>query len=153
MADHANVRDTERRPLVATYAGFVGLGLVNSRMGVAWPAMRDTFGLPIDALGVLLIGSMAGYMIASGSSGRLSVRLNLGVVLALSSGITALALLGTGAAPSWSMLIVLSVLTGLGAGAIDVLDPAHEAQVTKKMREDAVRGVLESLHHCIESEA
>jgi fucose permease len=105
--------------LVLAYAGFVALGLANSLMGVAWPAVRATFGLPIDALGVLLIGNTTGYMIASAGSGRLISRLSIGGVLALSCGVAALSLLGSGSALVWAVLIGLSVTAGLGGGAID----------------------------------
>jgi fucose permease len=105
--------------LLLAYAGFIALGLSNSLMGVAWPAVRATFGLPIDALGVLLIGNTVGYMIASAGSGRLIARLSIGGVLALSCGIAALSLLGSGSAPVWAVLIGLSVTAGLGGGAID----------------------------------
>jgi sugar phosphate permease len=83
-------RRTEWLTLGLAYAGFVGLGRINSRHNLAWPAMRATFGLPIDALGVLLIANTVGYGLASAGSGRLATRLNLGVVLALGCGIARL---------------------------------------------------------------
>jgi fucose permease len=121
------VRRTEWLTLALAYAGFIGLGLVNSRLNVAWPAIRATFGMPLDALGVLLIGNTIGYMIASAGSGRLGARLNLGVVLALGCGAAGMGLIGTGAAPSWIVLVALSVLIGMGAGAIDASLNAHAA--------------------------
>jgi fucose permease len=105
--------------LVLAYTGFVGLGLINSLMGVAWPSIRDTFGLPLDALGVLLIGSTAGYMLASAVSGRLMSLLNTGTMLAVSCCVAALALLATGSAPFWLLLVVLGFVSGLSGGAID----------------------------------
>src|SRR5690349_17139245 len=74
-------------PLVLAYAGFVGLGLVNSRLGVAWTAMRATFGMPIDAISVLLFAQLAGSVVVSASSGRLTAWLNIGVMSAWSCGI------------------------------------------------------------------
>jgi fucose permease len=127
MADHTTVRLTNRLTLGLAYAGFIGLGLVNSRLNVAWPALRATFGMPIDALSVLLIGNSVGYVIASASSGRLSARLNLGVVLALGFGIATVALLGSSFAPSWTVLVILSVLAGLGAGMIDASENTYAA--------------------------
>src|SRR3954451_235323 len=105
--------------LLLAYAGFVALGLSNSLMGVAWPSMRTTFGLPLDALGVLLIGNTTGYMIASAVSGRLMALMNVGTLLAVGCGLAAAALLSTGAAPSWPMLVVLGFAAGLSGGAID----------------------------------
>ncbi|HEU5015906.1 MAG TPA: MFS transporter [Roseiflexaceae bacterium] len=114
--------------IVLAYAGFVALGLANSVMGVAWPSVRATFGMPIDALGIVLIGNTAGYMIASASSGRLIARLHMSVVLALSCGIVAVSLIGSGSAPAWLVLVLLSFTTGLGAGAIDAGLNAYAAE-------------------------
>src|SRR6266540_3655842 len=92
--------------LLLAYAGFVALGLTNSLMGVAWPSIRNTFGLPLDALGVLLIGNTIGYMIASAVSGRLMAFMNVGTLLACGCGLAAAALLATGGAPAWPVLVV-----------------------------------------------
>jgi fucose permease len=97
------VRPTRRTGLLVlllAYAGFVGLGLSNSLMGVAWPSVRDTFGQPQDALGVYLIGNTLGYMIASSFSGRLLARLGAGTTLMLSGGLASVSLLGAGGAPA-----------------------------------------------------
>jgi len=119
LPSSAAVRNAVLVTLLLAYAGFIALGLANSLMGVAWPAVRATFGLPIDALGILLIGNTVGYMLASAGSGRLIARFSIGGVLALSCGIAALSLLGTGSAPVWALLIGLSVTAGLGGGSID----------------------------------
>src|SRR5215213_10996111 len=105
--------------LLLAYAGFVALGLSNSLTGVAWPSIRTTFGLPLDALGVLLIGNTTGYMIASAVSGRLMALLNVGILLAGGCGLAAAAMLATSAAPAWPVLVVLGFVTGLSGGAID----------------------------------
>jgi len=105
--------------LLLAYAGFIGLGLSNSLMGVAWPSVRATFGQPLDALGIFLIGNTAGYMIASSFSGRLLARMSAGPLLALSCGLAAISLLAAGAAPSWPALVALGFVAGLSGGAID----------------------------------
>src|SRR5262245_17009645 len=124
----APARRTVLLTLLLAYAGFVALGLTNSLMGVAWPSVRATFGLPIDALGVLLIGNTAGYMLASASSGRLIARLTIGVVLVMSSGIVGAALFGIAGAPFWILLVMLSFISGLGGGAIDTGLNAYAAE-------------------------
>ena len=105
--------------LLLAYTGFIALGLANSLMGVAWPSVRATFRMPIDALGIVLIGNTAGYMMASASSGRLIARLHIGGVLAVSCCVAAGSLLGLGGAPFWAVLVALSFTSGLGCGAID----------------------------------
>src|SRR5579859_6386657 len=92
-----------RRAVLVTvllaYAGFIGLGLINSLIGVAWPAIRSTFGLPIDALGAVLVCNTIGYMVASAASGQILARLNVGLMLAISCGIATVSLIGISSAP------------------------------------------------------
>lgn len=105
-------------PVLAALA-FVSLGLPDGLVGVAWPSIRASFGLELDALGVLLVAATIGYVASSFSSGRLLAHLNLGTVLAVSCGLTAAGLLGYATAPSFPAMVALGVLLGLGAGAID----------------------------------
>lgn len=102
-----------------TYAGFFSLGLPDGLLGVAWPAMRATFGLPLSALGSLLALFTAGYLLSSFFSGWLLARVNVGSLLALSCLGTSASLFGYSIAPSWWILIAFGLLGGLGAGAID----------------------------------
>lgn len=105
--------------LLLAYVGFISLGLPDSVIGVAWPSMRRTFGLPLDALGPYFVVATAGYFLSSFNSGRLVNRWGVGLVLAVSSLITALSLLGYALSPLWIIIVSLSFLGGLGAGAID----------------------------------
>lgn len=105
--------------IALVYLGFVSIGLPDGLLGVAWPSMRRSFGLPLDALGSLLVMYTAGYLISSFSSGRLLARLSVGVLLALSCLATGVSLLGYAAAGRWWMVMALGTLAGLGAGAID----------------------------------
>jgi fucose permease len=101
------------------FLGFVSLGLPDGLLGVAWPAIRGTFALPIDALGSLLVMFTAGYLASSFASGRLLARMNVGTLLALSCLATGVSLLGYALAPTWWVMVALAALAGLGAGAID----------------------------------
>ncbi len=101
------------------YLGFVSIGLPDGLLGVAWPSIRAFFGLALDALGALLVMFTIGYLLSSFSSGRLLLHINVGSLLALSCLVTAGSLLGYALSPQWSMMVVLGMLAGLGAGAID----------------------------------
>jgi fucose permease len=101
------------------FLGFVSLGLPDGLTGVAWPSMRAYFGLPLDALGGLLVSYTAGYLVSSFGSGRMLAHLNVGAVLALSCLATGLSLLGYAGARHWWLVIAFGTLAGLGAGAID----------------------------------
>jgi fucose permease len=112
-------RQTGLLLVVLAYLGFMSIGLPDGLLGVAWPSIRAFFGLPLDALGALLVMFTIGYLLSSFSSGRLLMRINVGSLLALSCLATAASLLGYVLAPTWSMIVVLGMLAGLGAGAID----------------------------------
>jgi fucose permease len=105
--------------IILVYLGFVSIGLPDGLLGVAWPAMRASFNLPLDALGGLLVMYTAGYLIASFSSGRLLHRFTVGTLLALSCLATGVSLLGYALASEWWIVMLLAALAGLGAGAID----------------------------------
>ncbi|HBA85560.1 MAG TPA: MFS transporter [Verrucomicrobia bacterium] len=105
--------------LLIAYVGFISLGLPDGVLGVAWPSIRRGFGLPLDALGSFFLVATAGYLFSSFNSGRAVARVGVGMVLALSSLITALGLLGYALSPSWWIMVTLSFFAGLGAGAVD----------------------------------
>jgi fucose permease len=105
--------------LLIAYVGFISLGLPDGVLGVAWPSIRRSFGLPLDALGPFFIIATAGYLVSSFNSGRAVARMGVGLVLALSSLVTALGLLGYAVSPAWWIMVALSFVAGLGAGAVD----------------------------------
>ena len=105
--------------VVLAYLSFVSLGLPDGLNGVAWPSIRETFGLPIDALGGLLVTFTLGYLTSSFGSGRLLARMSVGTLLAASCLATAVSLTGYALASAWSVMVGFAVLAGLGAGAID----------------------------------
>lgn len=109
------------RSLLALLAflAFISLGLPDSILGVAWPSIRRDFGLPLDALGLLLGFATAGYLTSSFMSGRILRTLPIGSVLALSTAAAAAALLGFALAPGWPVMVAFGFLAGLGGGAID----------------------------------
>ncbi|HMV84332.1 MAG TPA: MFS transporter [Blastocatellia bacterium] len=105
--------------IALVYLGFVSIGLPDGLLGVAWPSMRRRFGLPLDALGSLLVMYTAGYLISSFGSGRMLARVSVGTLLALSCLATGVSLLGYATTGRWGMVMGLGTLAGLGAGAID----------------------------------
>ena len=101
------------------YIAFISLGLPDGLLGVAWPEMRISFSLPLDALGIILIGSTTGYLLSSFFNGFFIRKVGVAILLALSCLATALALIGYTLVPVWWLLPLLAVIAGLGAGAID----------------------------------
>lgn len=105
--------------IVLASVAFVSLGLPDGIVGVAWPSIRASFGLPIDALGALLVAYTCGYVASSFSSGLVLARMGLGTLLALSCLLTAASLMGYATTPFWGPMVGLATVGGLGAGAID----------------------------------
>ncbi len=104
---------------VLAFLAFISLGLPDGLLGVAWPSIRLSFGLPLDALGVLLAFTTAGYLTSSFFAGRILRVLPIGSVLALSTAAAATALLGYALTPFWPLMVMLGFLAGLGGGAVD----------------------------------
>ncbi len=105
--------------IVMVYIAFISLGLPDGLLGVAWPSIRANFTLPLDSLGVLLFATTAGYVSSSFLSGQFISRLGVGGVLAASCALTGAGLIGYTFAPVWGVMVLLGVVAGLGAGAID----------------------------------
>lgn len=105
--------------LFLAFVGFISLGLPDGLLGVGWPSIRESFGLPIDAIGAWFITQTAGYVVVSFASGWLLNRMRVGTLLAASCLLTSASLLWIGGAPSWPWMVSAGLLAGVGAGAID----------------------------------
>lgn len=114
--------------IALAFLAFISLGLPDAVLGVAWPTMRGTFGLPLPALGGLLASSMVGYLASTFSTGWLMRRLGVGELLAVSSTLVTASLVGFALAPAWWVILACGVISGLGAGAIDAGINAFAAQ-------------------------
>lgn len=105
--------------LAIIYLAFVSLGLPDSLVGSGWPVMHEDLGVPTSYAGVVTFVIALGTIVSSLSSDRLTRRFGVGLVTAVSVGMTALALLGFSASTEFWMLLVWAVPYGLGAGAVD----------------------------------
>ena len=101
------------------YLAFISLGLPDSLLGSAWPAMHGPLGVPLSYAGIVTMIIAGGTIVSSLMSNRLTNRLGAGMVTALSVLLTALALFGFSVSDSFLMLCVWAVPYGLGAGAVD----------------------------------
>jgi fucose permease len=101
------------------YLSFIGLGLPGAMLGVAWPSMRETFALPLDGVGILLVTEMIGYLLATSYSGPIISKIGVGKLLLASAVLRMVGLLGYGLAPAWWVVVLLGLATGLGGGALD----------------------------------
>lgn len=111
-------RKSDFLPIAIAYLAFAAQGLAVSMTGVAWPSIRQTFGLPLDAVGLLFIAEMVGLLVASSCGGPLVARIGVGRLLLLSMAVRGLVLLGYGLAPAWWLVVLLGVAAGAGGGAV-----------------------------------
>ncbi len=125
--------------ILLAYIAFISLGLPDGLLGVAWPSIRKEFVLPLDSLGLLLAAATAGYLISSFFSGKVMARLGIGGTLAVSCLTTGLGLLGYTLAPAWWMIVLLGIVAGLGAGAID-------AGINTYIASEHSEGLMQWLH-------
>lgn len=105
--------------LIVIFLTFIGVGLPDSVLGTAWPIMHLDLGLPISMAGYITSTVSACTIVSSLMSARLINRFGTGLVSAISTGLTALALLGYAFNQHAVFLFLLAVPLGLGAGSID----------------------------------
>jgi fucose permease len=105
--------------LITIYVSFISLGLPDSLLGSAWPAISTGLGVSISAAGILSMITAGGTIVSSINSAKIIRRFGTGRVTAVSVAMTALALLGNSIAPSFIWLCLFAVQLGLGAGAVD----------------------------------
>jgi len=108
-----------RYTLGLAFTCFIALGISNGMLGVAWPSMRGTFGLPLDALVAFLISSTIGFTSGSVLSGQIIARIGIGRFLLIMNMTAAIGFIGYVVTPGWWVLVAMGLLTGWGAGAID----------------------------------
>ncbi len=105
--------------LVVIYIAFIGLGVPDSLIGSAWPAIHSEMNIPVEAVSVLTFLISGCTVLSSIFSAGILNKLGTAKVTAFSTAMTALSLLGFSVAPSFWFMIPLAIVLGLGAGAID----------------------------------
>lgn len=105
--------------LVLIYLAFIGLGLPDSLLGAAWPQLRIDIGAPLSGAGMVSMIVTAGTIVSSLASARVIRHFGTGKVTAISTALTAAALLGYAFAPAYWWLCIMAIPLGLGAGAVD----------------------------------
>ncbi len=105
--------------LVVIYIAFIGLGVPDSLIGSAWPAIHTEMNIPVEAVSIITFIISGCTVLSSMFSARILNKIGTAKVTAFSTAMTAAALLGFSVAPSFWFMIPLAVILGLGAGAID----------------------------------
>ena len=105
--------------LVIIYIAFIGLGIPDSLIGAAWPAIYPEFQLPFSFASFITIITCCGTILSSLMSARVINRFGTNKVSAVSTAMTAAALLGFSLSRHFIFMCLCAVPLGLGAGSID----------------------------------
>ena len=105
--------------LIFIYIFYIGLGIPDSLLGAAWPAIYPDFHIPVSYASYISAVISIGTVISSLSSSKLIARLGTAKVTAISTTMAAIALLGFSCSQDFIWLCICAVPLGLGAGSID----------------------------------
>lgn len=98
---------------------FIGLGLPDSLLGSAWPAIYSGLDLPISYANFITFLISLGTVTASFFSARLINKFGTGILTAVSTLLSAICVLGFSFSNSMIFFCLISLPLGFGAGAID----------------------------------
>lgn len=101
------------------YLIFISLGLPDSLLGSAWPAMQLDFGVPSSYAGYISMTISCMTVISALLSPQMIRKFHTKWIVIASIGLTVLGLIGFSVASRYWMLLMIAVPYGLGAGAID----------------------------------
>jgi len=101
------------------FLAFVGLGMPDGVLGVAWPSLRRSFDRPLAHLGLILLAVMAGRLVSSFGGGTLLARLGVGRLVMASALLIAASAAIWAVTPVWPPVLLGALVWGLGAGGID----------------------------------
>lgn len=105
--------------LIFIYFIYIGLGIPDSAIGSAWPAIFPDLNLPVSYASFVTVIISLCTALSSLFSARLINRFGTGLVTAVSTAVTAVALLGFSLSTSIWWLCLSALPAGFGAGAID----------------------------------
>ncbi len=105
--------------LALAYLAFVSLGLPDALLGVAWPSLRDDFGVAQALLGAPLAVTAVAYFLSGMFAGTLIEKLGIGLLLAASTVLVAAGVLGISGSPAFVFVLLAAPVVGFGSGAID----------------------------------
>ena len=105
--------------LALIYLAFISLGLPDSLLGSAWPQMHLDLGAQLSMEVIISMLISCGTVISSLFSEKIIYKFGTGMISAVSTLLTAVALFGFSVSGNFYMLCFLAIPYGLGAGAID----------------------------------
>lgn len=105
--------------LIIIYVCYIGLGVPDSLLGTAWPAIYEELRLPVSYVSIVSMLISGGTVISSLLSAHLTARLGTAKITAISTSLTAAALFGFSCSHNFIWLCLCAIPLGIGAGSID----------------------------------
>lgn len=105
--------------LIFFYIFYIGLGIPDSLLGAAWPAVYEQLNIPVSYASLLSMVISGGTVLSSLASARVIAKLETAKVTAISTSLTAIALFGFSCSPDFVWLCLSAIPLGIGAGSID----------------------------------
>ena len=105
--------------LIFIYIFYIGLGIPDSLLGAAWPAIYGELSVPVSWASIISAVISCGTVLSSLFSTRIIAALGTPRVTVLSTSLTAIALLGFSVSHSFVWLCICAIPLGIGAGSID----------------------------------
>ena len=110
------------------YLAFFTIALPPSMLGVAWPSIQLSFGVPLSAAGLVAPVGVAAGLVSTSLSAGLTRRFGVGRVLATGTLVSAFGLAGNGLSQSWWQFLATIAVLGFAEGAIDASLNAYAAR-------------------------
>ncbi len=105
--------------IAVIYLCFISLGLPDSLLGSAWPALHDSLGVPISYMGIVTMIVSGATILSSLFADKVTRRFGTWTVTLVSILLTVVGLVGFSYSTHFIWLCVAAIPYGLGAGAID----------------------------------
>jgi len=110
------------------YLAFFTLALPPSMLGVAWPSIQLSFGVPLSAAGLIAPVGVSTGLISTSIAAGLTRRFGVGRVLAAGTLLSAAGLTGNALSATWWQFLATVAVLGFAEGAIDAGLNAYAAR-------------------------
>ncbi len=110
--------------LIVAYWGYIVNGIVNSEIGPALLGMVHSFHIGLATAGTIFTAQFAGFIVGAPGGGIIADRWGYRRVLFPATLLVAAGSAGTALVGTWTAVIVMTALTGLGFGMVDSVSNA-----------------------------
>lgn len=107
------------KAILIAFLSYIALGTFDGLLGVVWPAMSADLGVSLDALGILLMVALVGFVVVSFNTGAILRVRTFHWFLLTSLIVRAFAFVAIAVSPTWPTVILMIFLMALGGGGID----------------------------------